>query len=165
MKKRGFVRYTKKGEVVPGSLIITNGSYPEGGTYKEVPYDLCCEDTSCNLGGSPVSIAPYQIVIEGDGINFLYQTTSNTIFFSLYCFPGYSFYWEGEFSTPVLSSIEEVIDYLNTTFSQFGTFTAVPMDLSPDYYGVQLDTTTGILSFLFPGECAGFQTYVTNYNS
>jgi hypothetical protein len=30
MKKRAFIRYTKKGNIVPGSLIITNGSYPSG---------------------------------------------------------------------------------------------------------------------------------------
>jgi hypothetical protein len=42
--KRAFVRYTKAGKIVPGSLILTNGSYPSGpSTWKEVPMDLCCE--------------------------------------------------------------------------------------------------------------------------
>jgi hypothetical protein len=45
MKKRAFVRYSKKGMVVPGSLIITSGSYPQGSsTWKEVPADLCCDN-------------------------------------------------------------------------------------------------------------------------
>jgi len=42
-KKRAFVRYTKAGKIVPGSLVLTNGSYPSGpSTWKEVPSDLCC---------------------------------------------------------------------------------------------------------------------------
>ena len=44
MKKRAFVRYSKQGKIVPGSLILTGGSYPQGpATWKEVPADLCCE--------------------------------------------------------------------------------------------------------------------------
>jgi hypothetical protein len=43
MKKRAFVRYSKQGKIVPGSLILTSGSYPQGSsTWKEVPADLCC---------------------------------------------------------------------------------------------------------------------------
>ena len=43
-KKRAFVRYTKSGKIVPGSLILTNGSYPGGSsTWGEVAVDLCCE--------------------------------------------------------------------------------------------------------------------------
>ncbi len=43
MKKRAFVRYSKNGKIVPGSLILTGGSYPQGpSTWKEVPADLCC---------------------------------------------------------------------------------------------------------------------------
>ena len=46
MKKRAFVRYSKNGKIVPGSLILTGGSYPQGpSTWKEVPADLCCETT------------------------------------------------------------------------------------------------------------------------
>jgi hypothetical protein len=44
MKKRAFVRYSKQGKIVPGSLILTSGSFPQGpSTWKEVPADLCCE--------------------------------------------------------------------------------------------------------------------------
>lgn len=43
MKKRAFVRYSKQGKVVPGSLVLTSGSYPQGSsTWNEVPADLCC---------------------------------------------------------------------------------------------------------------------------
>jgi hypothetical protein len=45
-KKRAFVRYTKEGKIVPGSLILTNGSYPNGpAVWYEVPADLCCVTT------------------------------------------------------------------------------------------------------------------------
>jgi hypothetical protein len=45
-KKRAFVRYSKNGKIVPGSLILTAGSYPNGpSTWKEVSADLCCGNT------------------------------------------------------------------------------------------------------------------------
>ncbi len=47
MKKRAFVRYSKQGKIVPGSLILTGGSHPSGpSTWKEVPADLCCDTTA-----------------------------------------------------------------------------------------------------------------------
>jgi uncharacterized protein (TIGR02145 family) len=47
-KKRAFVRYSKNGKLVPGSLIVTQGSHPNGpSTWKEVPADLCCGDANC----------------------------------------------------------------------------------------------------------------------
>lgn len=43
MKQRAFVRYSKQGKIVPGSLILTSGSYPQGSaTWAEVSVDLCC---------------------------------------------------------------------------------------------------------------------------
>lgn len=42
-KQKAFIRYTKKGKIVPGSLIVTgSGGYPKDGTYKEVTPNLCC---------------------------------------------------------------------------------------------------------------------------
>lgn len=42
-KKRAFVKYTKQGKIIPGSLIVgTKGGYPTNGLYTEVPTDLCC---------------------------------------------------------------------------------------------------------------------------
>lgn len=41
--KRAFVRYTRSGKIIPGSLIITTkGGWPRDGIYKEIPTDLCC---------------------------------------------------------------------------------------------------------------------------
>ena len=63
MKKRAFVRYSKQGKVVPGSLILTSGTYPKGpALWKEVPADLCCESgvklTFDIPGGLPIT-TPY----------------------------------------------------------------------------------------------------------
>jgi len=41
MKNRAFVRYNAKGEIVPGSLIVTGGTKPQGpAVWKEVSVDL-----------------------------------------------------------------------------------------------------------------------------
>ena len=46
-KQRAFIRYTKAGNIVPGSLILTNGTYPNGpGLWKEITTDLCCENSN-----------------------------------------------------------------------------------------------------------------------
>lgn len=43
-KKRAFVKYTKQGRLIPGSLIVTtNGGYPVDGLYTEVPINICCD--------------------------------------------------------------------------------------------------------------------------
>ena len=43
MKQKAFIRYTKSGKIVPGSLIVTgSGGYPKDGTFKEVTPNLCC---------------------------------------------------------------------------------------------------------------------------
>lgn len=43
-KKRAFVKYTKQGRLIPGSLIVTTkGGYPVDGLYAEVPTNICCD--------------------------------------------------------------------------------------------------------------------------
>jgi uncharacterized protein (TIGR02145 family) len=39
----GFIKYTKDGRIVPGSLIITR-SRPKDGVWEEIVIDLCCDD-------------------------------------------------------------------------------------------------------------------------
>ena len=67
-KKRAFVRYSKQGKIVPGSLILTAGSHPNGpSTWKEVPADLCCNDISC----TPANYGDWKLVtggVAGDGV-------------------------------------------------------------------------------------------------
>lgn len=58
MKQRAFIKYTKAGKIIPGSLIFTSGSYPTDGKYKEVSTNICCDEqpygyfdvTSANWG-------------------------------------------------------------------------------------------------------------------
>jgi hypothetical protein len=62
-KKRAFVRYTKDGMIVPGSLIVTTkGGYPTGGLYEEVPVDLCCEPSP---GSEPLVYLPFTLGFTG----------------------------------------------------------------------------------------------------
>lgn len=64
MKKRAFVRYSKQGKVVPGSLILTGGSFPKGpSTWKEVPADLCCE-VPCGPVIPPANTKSFNFDIE-----------------------------------------------------------------------------------------------------
>jgi hypothetical protein len=61
-KKRAFVRYSKQGKVVPGSLILTSGSHPNGpSTWKEIPADLCCDNSngSCCSDGSTDTVIQF----------------------------------------------------------------------------------------------------------
>lgn len=44
-QKKAFVRYAAN-KAVPGSLIVRTKA-PKVGTWKEVPYDLCCEPPAC----------------------------------------------------------------------------------------------------------------------
>jgi hypothetical protein len=47
MKKRAYVKYTKSGEIIPGSLIIgTKGGFPKDGIYIDVPTTLCCDSVT-----------------------------------------------------------------------------------------------------------------------
>jgi hypothetical protein len=72
MKKRAFVRYSKQGKIVPGSLILTSGSFPSGpSTWSEVPADLCCntvKDYTCCIA--------IQVVPEAE--SELYELTFQT---------------------------------------------------------------------------------------
>ena len=62
-KKRAFVRYSKQGKIVPGSLILTAGSHPNGpSTWKEVPADLCCETNPC----APANYGNWRLVTGGE---------------------------------------------------------------------------------------------------
>jgi hypothetical protein len=75
MKKRAFVRYSKQGKIVPGSLILTAGSYPEGpAKWNEVPADLCCNNIQD--GGYTCCIAIQAIA---DGESGLYGFTLQTV--------------------------------------------------------------------------------------
>jgi hypothetical protein len=73
MKKRAFVRYSKQGKIVPGSMILTSGSFPSGpSTWKEVPADLCCntiKEYSCCIAIQAIA----------DEVSGLYGFTLQTV--------------------------------------------------------------------------------------
>lgn len=103
-KKRAFVRYTKAGKIVPGSLIVTtNGGYPVDGLYKEVSVDLCCGDV-CS-GCEKITItAPLNVVTippPYEFIRFEYQCKSIGT--------GQTTVLSGNFAT-----VEEAIEAFNT---------------------------------------------------
>lgn len=69
MKKRAFVRYSKKGKLVPGSLIITNGSYPDGPSlWLEIPADICCTTTTTTFIPVSDTALKQNIVATGNKI-------------------------------------------------------------------------------------------------
>jgi len=76
MKKRAFVRYSKNGKIVPGSLILTGGSYPQGpSTWKEVPADLCCETVTLSIQVDDQSI-------DNVSVRFFCNSTSVAVSYS-----------------------------------------------------------------------------------
>lgn len=102
-KNRAFVKYTKSGKLIPGSLIITtNGGYPVDGVYKEVPTDLCCTigvtiSWSSEGQSFPMNYICVEISCDETGIfNDCADGTANTV--------------------------SDLINFLNTNFSSLGTF-------------------------------------------
>jgi uncharacterized protein (TIGR02145 family) len=45
-KQKAFVKYDASGNIVPGSLVLTDGRLPRPGIWKEVYIDICCSTTS-----------------------------------------------------------------------------------------------------------------------
>jgi hypothetical protein len=131
-KKRAFVRYSKQGKIVPGSLILTAGSYPNGpSTWKEVPADLCCDGgctpqlsnkiatTNLELSFPYSGIGTWSIQLQGaQCANFIYSSNFSFNFLS----------WE------------DVITFLNTNFSFFGLFSYV----APNSISLQISSVGSI---------------------
>ncbi len=63
-KKRAFVRYTKSGDIVPGSLVVTtNGGYPDKSSlWEEVTVSKCCPDV-CGCEKETITL-PFLITPE-----------------------------------------------------------------------------------------------------
>ena len=82
-KKRAFIRYTKGGNIVPGSLIVTTkGGYPTGGLYQEVPMDLCCEPPS---GSERLVYLPFTKGYTGVGGTCVGKGGNVTIYMTAEC--------------------------------------------------------------------------------
>ena len=100
MKKRAFVRYSKNGKIVPGSLILTSGSFPQGSsTWNEVPADLCCDliTLTFDMPDTSINDVSLRLFCNGTQINYLFTPQDST-------------------------NITDVINILNSTFGVLGTF-------------------------------------------
>jgi hypothetical protein len=116
MKKRGFVRYTKKGQLVPGSLVVTtNGGYPDKtALWKEVSTNYCCEINPNTSREFPLS---YNLALTMSVL-----PSSTNLFIQIQCVGDGSKEFTSFFTGPSLNSYQEVADYFNTNFSFWGYF-------------------------------------------
>jgi hypothetical protein len=49
-KQKAFVKYDASGNIVPGSLVLTDGRLPKPGIWKEVYVDICCNSIPYKIG-------------------------------------------------------------------------------------------------------------------
>lgn len=107
MKKRAFVRYSKNGKVVPGSLILTGGSYPQGSsTWKEVPADLCAGPIIDSADAGLLAPFPWTSYVD----------------IVVYCNETNQYIYSSLPDTLEPQSIEHLVQILNTYASSYGTF-------------------------------------------
>ena len=103
-KKRAFVRYTKSGKIVPGSLILTSGSYPDKpALWKEVSTD--------NYSKQPV-ILTYTPENVGELMNFQLKCNGTLIM--------YIEDWSIQGN-----NVDDLVININTRLMLFGTFTSI----------------------------------------
>ena len=147
-KKRAFVRYSKQGKIVPGSLILTAGSYPNGpSTWKEVPADLCCGDGGCEVPLSNLILTETTSIPGGIHINI------NIIVASEECG------LDQIFSIPVTSNFldyAQLINFLNTNFSFLGLFSYT----APDVISLQV-TSAGWMGSI-ANNCPNAESWLFN---
>ena len=127
MKKRAFVRYSKQGKIVPGSLILTSGSFPNGpSTWNEVPADLCCDLTTLTFDMPDTSIndVTLRLFCNGVRIHYLYTPSDSTTIGSLITILNNTFNVLGTFSNPSGDIIQLVMSAsIKTALCPSGTLT------------------------------------------
>lgn len=115
MKKRAFNRYTKKGQLVPGSLVVTTkGGYPDKTSlWKEVPVSIATNNTTGNIvAGSTIQATYVQPTYPINYPTFSVNTTGpTTAFGSIYL---------GINQT--VNSLAEHVAILNQYYSNIGNF-------------------------------------------
>ena len=140
-QKKAFVRYAKN-KAVPGSLIVRTKA-PKVGTWKEVPYDICCgggnlfiQELQLPNPVSPLSALQFVVICNN------YPSTGiQTRFLNVHV-P----YTGSSPTTP-----EELIILLNEQFSFLGTFTL----LTPTTANLAINS-----SYLASGVCSNPQVEV-----
>ena len=128
MKKKAFVRYSKNGKIVPGSLILTGGSHPQGpSTWNEVPADLCCDliTLTYDIGeGTTLNDVTLRLLCNGTQINYLYTPSDSTTIGSLITILNNTFNVLGTFSNPSGDIIQLVMSAsIKTALCPSGTLT------------------------------------------
>jgi uncharacterized protein (TIGR02145 family) len=66
-KQKAFIKYDASGNIVPGSLVLTDGRLPRPGIWKEVYIDICCS-ISTTTTTSTEAPPPFPIVTIGSQI-------------------------------------------------------------------------------------------------
>ena len=121
MSQRAFVRYTKKGHIVPGSLVVTTkGGYPKNGLYKEVIVDQCC-------GNQALRYNPVTGDASPAGTNFgaadPFPWTSGYIQLAFGCVAmNIDAEWSYLYLPGSPANLQELVDILNIRASYVGTF-------------------------------------------
>ena len=131
MKKRAFVRYSKQGKIVPGSLILTSGSHPSGpSTWNEVPADLCCDliTLTYDMPDTSINLVTLRLFCNGVRIHYLYTPRNS-------------------------ANINDVINILNETFNVLGTFS------NPSGNIIELVMNASIKTALCPTGTLTFDVY------
>ena len=128
MKQKAFVRYSKNGKIVPGSLILTGGSFPQGpSTWNEVPADLCCDliTLTYDIGeGTTLNDVTLRLLCNGTQINYLYTPSDSTTIGSLITILNNTFNVLGTFSNPSGDIIQLVMSAsIKTALCPSGTLT------------------------------------------
>lgn len=115
-QKKAFVRYAAN-KAVPGSLIVRTKA-PKVGTWKEVPYDVCCgEQATVRLTSSFFTTSAGEFTIIFASENF-------------YTFASYDY--EGATST-------DWINYFNIRFSWMGIFSINPEDPDQVFFDINVN--------------------------
>jgi hypothetical protein len=148
-KKRAFVRYGKNGKLVPGSLIVTQGTHPDKpSTWKEVPYDICCGGGgNCETPLSNLILTETTVIPGGNhtGINIILGSEECVL--------------DQILSIPLTSNFldyAQLINFLNTNFSFLGFFSYT----APDVISLQV-SSAGWIGF-FANNCPNAESWLFN---
>jgi hypothetical protein len=110
-QKKAFVRYAQN-KAVPGSLIVRTKA-PKVGTWKEVPYNLCCGNTEETVQ-IEVSLADGFPFVDIYGAQILLSCAeSNPPFNSAY-------YYGTSTVATTITNYSDLVNYLNTYFNYPG---------------------------------------------
>ena len=110
-QKKAFVRYAQN-KAVPGSLIVRTKA-PKVGTWKEVPYDLCCGGSSCTVTRN-IEEFIYPVTT---GISF--QLTGGECDGGIGEFNYLNLFFD---SVPEVNNINDLVQILNENLSFYGVF-------------------------------------------